>query len=342
MPKNLFLKLKKEFPEIKRNVSLKEFTTFKIGGRAKYFLEIKDREKLISALKLAKELKTPFFILGGGSNLLVSDKGFDGLVIKTKNTKYEIKDGLIFCEAGAPLSSLVSMAAKNNLTGLEWAVGIPGTIGGAIYGNAGAFGSSIGEIVKEVEVLKIKNCKFELTKLKNKDCQFSYRGSIFKKNPNLIILSAKLKLKKGEKNKIEEKMKKYLDYRRSTQPLKFPSAGSIFKNFTPHRPALYAKLLKIKKQTRILEGGAGAGPALKVALKEFNKKEIPAAYLIEKCGLKGKRVGSVKISEKHTNFIINLGNGKARDVKKLINLTKKKVKEKFGIELKEEIQYPGF
>ena len=325
MPKNLFLKLKKEFPEIKRNISLKEFTTFKIGGRAKYFLEIKDREKLISALKLAKELKTPFFILGGGSNLLVSDKGFDGLVIKMKNTKYEIKDGLIFCEAGAPLSSLVSMAAKNNLTGLEWAVGIPGTIGGAIYGNAGAFGSSIGEIVKEVEVLKIKNCKFELTKLKNKDCQFSYRGSIFKKNPNLIILSAKLKLKKGEKNKIEEKMKKYLDYRKSTQPLNFPSAGSIFKNFTPRRNEI-----------------SGAGPALKVVLKEFNKKEIPAAYLIEKCGLKGKRVGSVKISEKHANFIINLGNGKAKDVKKLINLTKKKVKEKFGIELKEEIQYLGF
>ena len=325
MPKNLFLKLKKEFPEIKRDISLKEFTTFKIGGKARYFLEAKKREDLISVLKLAKKFKIPFFILGGGSNILVSDRGFNGLIVKMKNTKYEVKDGLIFCEAGAPLSSLVSMAAKNNLTGLEWAAGIPGTIGGAIYGNAGAFGSSIGEIVKEVEVLKIKNCKFELTKLKNKDCQFSYRGSIFKKNPNLIILSAKLKLKKGEKNKIEEKMKKCLDYRRSTQPLNFPSAGSIFKNFTPHRNAIY-----------------GAGPALKVVLKKFNKKEIPAAYLIEKCGLKGKRVGNVKISEKHANFIINLGNGKAKDVKKLINLTKKKVKEKFGIELKEEIQYLGF
>jgi len=325
MPKNLFLKLKKEFPEIKRDISLKEFTTFKIGGKARYFLEAKKREDLISVLKLAKKFKIPFFILGGGSNILVSDRGFNGLIVKMKNTKYEVKDGLIFCEAGAPLSSLVSMAAKNNLTGLEWAAGIPGTIGGAIYGNAGAFGSSIGEIVKEVEVLKIKNCKFELTKLKNKDCQFSYRGSIFKKNPNLIILSVKLKLKKGEKNKIEEKMKKYLDYRRSTQPLNFPSAGSIFKNFTLHRNAIY-----------------GAGPALKVVLKKFNKKEIPAAYLIEKCGLKGKRVGNVKISEKHANFIINLGNAKAREVKKLINLTKKKVKEKFGIELKEEIQYLGF
>jgi len=254
--------------KFRKNVPLKNYTTFKIGGPAKYFFEAKRKEELIEAIKLAKKLELPFFILGGGSNLLVSDKGFDGLVIKF----------------GQPLSSYVSK-------GLEWAVGIPGTVQGAVWSNAGAFEKSMKDVVKEVEVFDTKTEKIK--NFKSKDCKFGYRDSIFKKNKNLIILSVKIKSKKSNRKKI----KQYLDYRKKTQPLNFPSAGSIFKN----------------------------------------PRGFFAADLIERCGLRGKRIGKVKISEKHANFIVNLGNGKAKDVKKLIKLAKQKVKSKFGIVLKEEI-----
>ncbi|PIS39368.1 MAG: UDP-N-acetylenolpyruvoylglucosamine reductase [Candidatus Nealsonbacteria bacterium CG08_land_8_20_14_0_20_38_20] len=314
-----FQDLKKLLPNIKKNVSLKEDTTFKIGGRAKYFYDAKNKEDLIRAILAAKKFKLPFFILGRGSNILVADKGFDGLAIKIKNEKLKMKNYnskfKIFCQSGVPLAKLVSKSLQIGATGLEWAIGIPGTIGGAIRGNAGAFNKSMTNIVKSVEVLEITggqmqnakckmqndNAKFKIKEYKNKDCKFSYRESIFKKNKNLIILSAELQLKKGNKNKIKEKMKEYLNYRKETQPLNFPSAGSVFKN----------------------------------------PKVFSAGELIEKCGLKGKRLGGAKISEKHGNFIINLGNAKAGDVAGLINLIKQKVKKKFGIILEEEIEYLG-
>ena len=210
----------------------------------------------------------------------------------------------------------MALATENKLAGLEWAAGIPGTVGGAIYGNAGAFGKSIGDAVKSVEVLDVKNLKTK--KLKNKDCKFGYRNSMFKQKKNqstkqsfvlgrahkimcsdLVILSVEIRLKKGKKIEIEKKIKEYLEHRKETQPLNFSSAGSIFKN----------------------PSGFSAGE------------------LIEQCGLKGKIVGRAKISEKHANFIVNLGGAKAKDVMKLINLAKSKVKKKFGIELEEEIQY---
>lgn len=306
------MKIEVILPGIKRNVSLKTHTTFKIGGQAKYFFKAPTKENLILAIKTAKKFDLPFFILGGGSNLLVSDRGYKGLVIKQQTMSSKIQDNKIFTEAGLLLGRLVNLAAKNNLIGLEWAVGIPGTIGGAIRGNAGAFGKSMKDIVGKVEVYDIKDKKIKT--FKNKNCHFDYRESIFKRNPNLIILSAELQLKKGPpvggKKEIKEKMKEYLDYRKKTQPLEFSSAGSIFKNPLP------SQVLKKFRRARIFSAGE----------------------LIEKCGLKGKKIGKVKISRKHANFIINLGNGKAKDVKKLIKLIKDKVKNKFGIVLEEEIQ----
>jgi len=285
---------------IKKNVLLRDYTAFKIGGSAKYFFTANNKEDLIKAILLAKKLKLPFFIFGGGSNLLVSDEGFEGLTIKVQSSDFEVRSCEIFTEAGVLLNQLVIIALKNNLTGLEWAAGIPGTVGGAIFGNAGAFGKSIGDLIEEVEVLDSESEKIKI--LGNKDCKFSYRNSLFKKNKNLIILSAIFQLKKEKKSEIERKIKEYLDYRRETQPLNFPSAGSVFKN-----PL-----------------GFSAGD------------------LIEKSGLKGKKIGDVKISEKHANFILNLEKGRARDVIELIKLIKKEVKNKFGIALEEEIQYLGF
>jgi len=255
--------------KIKKNVLLSKYTTFKIGGLAKYFCIANNKKDVIMAIKWAKEKKLPFFILGNGSNVLVVDKKYSGLVIKT----------------GKPLAHYV-------FKGLEWAAGIPGTIEGAVYGNAGAFGKSMKDAVKEVEVWDTKTEKIKI--FKKKDCGFGYRESIFKKNKNLIILSVKIKSKKSNLKKIKE----YLNYKKQTQPLNLPSAGSVFKN----------------------------------------PKGYFAAELIEKCGLKGKTIGRAQISKKHANFIVNLGGAKAKDVFTLIKIIKQKVKNKFGIILEEEIQ----
>lgn len=286
--------------EIKKNVALAEYTTFKIGGPAKYFFAVKNKNEVIKAIEWAKNKNLPFFILGGGSNLLVSDKGYNGLVIKIQNSNLKIQNynskSKIICEAGRPLSSLVEEAAKNNLTGIEWAVGIPGTVGGAIRGNAGAFEGSIADAVKLVEALDIKTAETRF--LKNKDCRFSYRDSIFKKNKNLVIISAEFEFLKGVREKIKEKIKEHLDYRNQRHP-KRPSAGSIFKN----------------------------------------PEGFFARNLILECGLGGRIIGGAKISKEHPNFIVNLGGGRAKDVLKLIKLIKDKVKNKFGIKLEEEIQF---
>lgn len=290
----------KLLPGVQENIPLKNYTTFKIGGPAQYFFKAKTKKDLIKAVSTAKKFKLPFFILAGGSNLLVSDKGFKGLIIKLQVSDYNFQENKVFTEAGVLLSQLLSIALRNNLTGLEWAAGIPGTIGGAVRGNAGTKDQTIKEVIENVEVLDTKKGKIKF--FKNKDCRFEYRDSIFKHEKNLIILSINFKLKNGKKEKIKEKIKEYLNYRKDTQPLDFPSAGSIFKN----------------------------------------PQDFSAGELIEKCGLKGKRIKDVEISKKHANFIINLENGTARDVIELIKITKEKVKEKFEITLKEEIQYLGF
>ncbi|XOA42566.1 MAG: UDP-N-acetylmuramate dehydrogenase [Candidatus Nealsonbacteria bacterium] len=300
--------LKNILPEIQFNIPLKGHTSFRIGGPAKYFFEAKTKKDLILALKTSKKLKLSFYILGGGSKLLVSDKGFRGFIIKVQNSKFKVQNCTIFAEAGLSLEKLTKIAAKKSLTGLEWSAGIPGTVGGAVRGNAGAWEKSMGDIIKEVEVFDVE--KQKIINLNNKKCKFSYRNSIFKKNPNLVILSCQIKLRKGNRKKSEEEMKSYLDYRREHHPLEFPTAGSIFENIP------YDKKSKRKKP-----------------------EAIPSGRIIEDCGLAGKKIGNVRISKKHSNFIINLGNGKAKDVKKLIKLVKLKVKKKFGISLKEELQY---
>ena len=213
--------------QCQKNISLKKYTTFKIGGKAECFYKARTKHGLIKAIKWAKKESLPFFILAGGSNLLIPDKGFKGLVIKTENCKLKIKNYKIEVGAGALLGKLVNASANVNLSGLEWAAGIPGTVGGAVQGNAGAFSKTMKDIIREVEVFDIKR-NIE-RKFKNKDCFFGYRTSIFKKNPHLIILACLIGLKKGDKQNIKEEMQEYLKYRDEHHPKK-PSAGSIFMN----------------------------------------------------------------------------------------------------------------
>jgi len=281
--------------KLQKNVLLKNYTTFLIGGPAQYFLIAKTKEDIISGLKMAREKKWPYFILGGGSNLLISDKGFKGLVVKIQDTKYKIQNTKMIVGAGTPLRVLVNVATRLSLTGLEWAAGIPGTLGGAVLGNAGAFGRSMKDVVEKVEALDDKD--LSLSNYNKRKCEFGYRESLFKKRNNLVILSAVLELKKGNKKEIQKKVKQYLAQRKETQALNYLSAGSVFKN----------------------PQGKSAGE------------------LIEKAGLKGKRIGAAQISEKHANFIINVGNAKAKDVKELISLVEKEVKKKFGVVLEKEI-----
>jgi len=289
---------------------LAEYTTFKIGGPADFFVEVEEEERLLKLIKLLKELKLPYFILGGGSNLLVADEGFRGTIIKIQNSKFKIQkfdyvkdsSGMdnskfkIICGAGYLLGRLIEKTAKLGLAGLEFAAGIPGTVGGAVRGNAGAWGQAIGDKVKRVKVLTPKG---EIKWLKASKCHFSYRQSRFKKTKE-IIWEVELELEKGNKKEIQEKISQNLA-KRANQP-KEPSAGCIF----------------------------------------VNPKPLAAGKLIDKCGLKGKGIGDAQISPKHANFIVNLGKAKAADVIKLIKLIKEKVKEKFGVELEEEVFLLGF
>ncbi len=293
--------IKEKLPSIRENVRLAPYTTFDIGGEAKYFLEVEEKEQLIEAIKLSKENNIPFFILGKGSNLLISDEGFNGLVIKVNFRKINFEGERVVCGAGVLLNKLVKRLTEESLSGLEWAIGIPGTVGGAIRGNAGAFGGSMIDNILEVEVLKL-NSEIEIRKYNKEELKVDYRDSIFKKEKNAVIISASFNFKKGNKEEIKKKVNEYLNYRKEKHPVSFLSAGSIFKN----------------------PQGKSAGE------------------LIEKCGLKGKKIGGAKISEKHSNFIINIGNAEAKDVLDLISLAKKEVKDNFGIELEEEIELVGF
>jgi len=324
---DIFSELKKDFPRIESDVMLKDYTTFRIGGPAKYFLRTSDKKELKKVLEKAISLKINFYVMGGGSNLLFSSEGFDGLVIvfKVENLyresfaidKKEIEgESFITVDTTIPLSSLI-MELKN-YSGLEWAAGIPGTLGGAINGNAGAFGTSIADCIETVDVLEIDGADVIEKTFKKKDCLFAYRSSAFKNNPSIIAVSARLKLVRSTNEEVMAVVKDYISKRSKKNPKGF-SAGSVFKNY-------FGKLdgSVLKDHSEFLE---------------FNEKGIiPAGLLIESCGLKGKIIGGAKISEEHANFILNFENASSDDVIGLINLVKKSVKEKFLIDLREEIQ----
>lgn len=280
---------------VRLNEPLFNYSTFKIGGPADMFIEIENVEEIKIVLALIKKFKIPYFVLGGGSNVLISDKGFRGVVLKLKNEKLTVEEEGLFVKVtvggGMLLSKLVNELVKLSITGLEFAAGIPGTVGGAIRGNSGAWRESVGD---KIEKVKILDEKLNIVELNQENIKFDYRDSRFKHN-NELILEGTLILKKGSPEEIEAKVIENLE-KRSSQPNE-PSAGCVFVN----------------------PGCEGAGS------------------LIDKCGLKGVSVGGAQISLKHANFIINTKNAKAQDVISLIDLAKQKVKEKFQIDLKEEI-----
>lgn len=309
--------------KIKENHSLKNLTTFKVGGPAEFYIETENDEELIDAIKWAKAKNLSVKILGGGSNILISDAGVKGLVIKIASRFINIKSNIIESSAGCYLAELLKTAYDNSLSGLEWAIGIPGTVGGAIRGNAGAFGSEIGDSIIEVTIFDwLNNNKKILDKSK---CNFSYRESIFKNHKNFIILKAVFSLKFKTKNKIEKMMDEF-SKRRHTLKIKKPCAGSIFKNIS---------IAEIEKNNPAL--------AAKAYLEKIVKEnKVPAGWLIDLADIQERSVGDAAISDTHNNIIINKNEADSGQITALISLIKMKIRNKFNINLQEEIEYFGF
>jgi len=303
-------------------ILLKNYSHYKIGGPARYFFSGENTDEIIKATEKAKHLKTPIFVLGGGTNILFGDDGFNGLILKP-NIQFIKKSGNVLrVGAGVSVVELINYLIAEGLSGLEWLAGVPGTLGGATRGNAGAFGGEIKDNVKEVISLDISGRRVKIIKRNNQECDFDYRSSIFKKKDGKeIVLETILTLKKGDRKEMSADIEKNINYRRQNQPLEYPSIGSIFKN------------IDIKKVPK------NRHKSLERVIKKDPFPVVPAAYLISEAGLKGVSCGGAMISPKHPNFIVNVLNATSNDVKNLIQLAKKEIKKTFSIELEEEITY---
>jgi len=273
-------------------------TTIRIGGSARFYVTCTKKDTLVRLVGALRYIDYPYKVIGGGSNLLVNDKGYNGVIIRPAFREIVENGCFVYADAGASLAAVARFARERGLGGLEFASGIPGTVGGAVYMNAGAHGNSMSGVVAMVDVLR----DGKVVSLDVKACRFNYRTSIFQKKRDLIILGAYFFLTAADKAEIELTANAYLAKRKAAQP-KQPNAGSIFRN--PNSP--------------LGKGGAAGG-------------------LIDDLGLKGYQIGGAAISEVHANFIVNLGGATARDVKRLIAYTKKRVRDAYGITLKAEIE----
>ena len=337
---NLFKMSDLKLKGLKRNVLLKNYTTFRIGGLADFFYEAKTEKDLIKAIKTARKLYLSFFILGRGSNILFDDKGFRGLIIRNSVSQIKIVEKLkrvvkkqtqgdahylpgdpkkylqfsdldyeqepfdteVEVSAGTPIQYLIQQTLEKGLTGLQWFAGIPGSVGGGVVYNIHGGTKLFGDYVKDITIIDKNN---RVRKIKNKELGFIYDFSNIQKEKQ-IILKATLLLSHGDIEKAKYVYKEWLSRKLKIQP-QINCPGSVFQNFS------------------------------KIQIKKINAPTLSAGWFIDQCGLKGKIIGNVQVSKKHANFIINLGNGTSADVRELIKIIKKEVKRKFRLNLKEEI-----
>lgn len=277
--------------ELVMDASLKRYNTYRLDVIAKYLVFPNTKEEFRDILKFVVDNKIKHVVLGNGSNIILADDYYDGVVILlNKLNKIKLDDDLVVVEAGYSLQKLALEVSNMGLVGLEFATGIPGLVGASIAMNAGAYKNSLSEVVTSVLVL---NKDFEFVVMDNSELEFEYRSSIFKKQKNCYVVSAKIQLTKGDKKELLEKISKRRVKRIETQPLDMPSAGSVFRN----------------------------------------PVDMYAGELIEKCGFKGYSVNDAMVSDKHANFIVNNGKAKGSDIIKLVNKIKSSVKEEFGVEL---------
>ena len=284
--------------KITKDVFASKFTTYKVGGLVRAIIYPKNTDKLVLLCRLIKKHNIKYKILGNGSNLLFSDKIYEGVLIKLDEfNKIEFFGNKVVCGAGASLMKVAREAIKRGLAGLEFAAGIPGTIGGAVYMNAGAYKSDMGYVTRTVKVL---TDDLKIITLTNEEMNFHYRSSFLQSHPNYICLEATLRLEKGDKSALEAVVKDRKERRVKSQPLNYPSAGSVFRN---------------------------------------PENADPAGKLIEDAGLKGLTKGGAEVSNIHANFIINKKEASAQDIHDLIMFVKDAVKEHYGIDLKVEQEF---
>ncbi|QAR34256.1 UDP-N-acetylmuramate dehydrogenase [Geovibrio thiophilus] len=284
---------------IRENVSLKNYTSYRTGGTARFFAEPSTTEELVECLAWAEKNSIEHFIMGGGCNLLISDQILDHTVIVLSNLNRHIlrKHKKIYAGAGVLLDSMIVYTIRSYMTGAENMSGIPGTLGGALAMNAGAFGTEIGMLTDEIELLSADGSVFTV---KGADAGFSYRKTLAVEGN--IVLGGTFLFEEGDRAESERIRKEILRKRALKQPLEYPSCGSVFKRPEGHY----------------------------------------AGELIERCGLKGKRIGGAMVSVKHANFIVNAGGATGSDIKNLIEEVKLIVLKETGVQLEEEVKYLGF
>ncbi len=306
---------------IKPHVLLAPFTTFKLGGPAEFFAEVTTTGELIEALEYAEKNELKTFVFSGGSNLLINDRGVKGLVIHVANVSLRVQDRTIMTDAGADLLTVVKTASGAGLAGMERLAGIPGSVGGAVRGNAGAFGMEIKDVVKTV---KFYDCKVgKLREFNNAECQFGYRSSYFKIHPESVILSAELELQSGDQTELERINRDTIAKREAKHPQSAKCAGSFFMNPIVANRDLH---VEFEKDTGL----------------ESKGDKLPAGWLIDHVGLRGKKIGGAQVSQLHPNYFVNTGSATAENVIMLASLVKQRVRTELGVELREEVQLVGF
>lgn len=301
---------------------ISQFSTMKVGGVADVLVTAKTEDHLVAVVQKAHDLGVLFCVAGGLSNTVFSDEPFQGAVILSQLEKMDIhENGEVVLGAGVTTAVAASKISNAGLKGFEWAAGVPGKIGGAIVGNAGALGGEIKDSCVRVRVYDVE--EREIVELSAEECGFAYRESRFKNEPSLIILDATFYFERGDVAISRELITKALHYRNVTQPKGVVSCGCMFKNY------------EVADEEVAVLRAAG------VKEEFLEKRLVPAGYLIQECGLKGFRMGQAQVSELHGNFLVNLGGAQVSELRDLVDFVKAKVRAQFGVELHEEVRYIG-
>lgn len=303
--------------ELARDEPLARHTRFAIGGPAAIYAQAASPDAFVEALRLARSGGIPLVVVGGGTNLVASDEGFPGVVLRFTGNRIARRNGTVNAQAGAELNRLVDYTVDNGLQGLETLAGIPGSVGGAVYGNAGAYGHSISECIASVSYFDGGEARV----LDHSQCQFSYRESIFKRKKDWLIFEAELKLRPAPAEELRETASRIRKTRNEKFPPEMKCAGSIFKN------------LNLAELPR--------AAAASVPPEAVREGKVPAAWFLEQAGAKGMERGGIRVAPYHANLIYNAGAGTARDLRALIRELKERVRARFGFELEEEVQYVG-
>jgi UDP-N-acetylmuramate dehydrogenase len=301
---------------------ISQFSTMKVGGVADVIVVAKSETDLVVVAQKAHDLGVAYYVVGGLSNTVFSDKPFHGVLILSQLEKFEIQEnGEVILGAGVTTAIAASKISNAGLQGFEWAAGVPGKIGGAIVGNAGALGGEMKDSCVSVRVYDVDVREFRV--LSVEECEFEYRESRFKREPTLIILDATFYFKAGDIAVSRELITKALQYRNTTQPKGVVSCGCMFKNY------------------EVSEDEVDVLRAAGVKEEFLEKRLVPAGYLIQECGLKGFRMGQAQVSEIHGNFLVNLGGASVDELRDLVDFVREKVRAQFGVELHEEVRYIG-